>query len=456
MTRPNVLLVTVDSLRADHVSACNPESPVETLGIDRVGEEGTTYTDAVAQGPFTTFSMPSLFTSRYPTGLEYVELSDAVVGVYPSDDVTTLTERFASEGYDTGGFHSNPLLSTLFDFDRGFDAFEADLPFAGFELPGRLKLLTNKLRRLLRRHAYLPAEAVTDRATEWLDGRDGGPFFCWVHYMDVHGPYQSKTGFTYYNKYRGERLWGKAVRDPDAVTDAEHEELLATYREEVAYTDDQIGRLLDAVEERTDRPTVEVVTADHGEGFDEHGYYSHPHEVDDELVHVPLLVDDPTGCVDAGTVDAPTELVDVAPTLLDVADVEVPESFEGRSLAVDSDSDSGSGLSPGPGEDATGDVDEGREAVALVEAEVVPDYRGAVRTAEWTYVLDEIRDERRLVDRETGGTVDKSATPDRYAEFAGLFEAHRGRPAASDGATATHEIEDEDVRERLRKLGYVE
>jgi len=435
MTRPNVLLITVDSLRADHVSACDPDAPVKTPNIDRIGHSGTTYTDAVAQGPFTTFSMPSLFTSRYPTGLTYVELSEDVVGVYPPADAETLTERLAEVGYATGGFHSNPLLSNLFDFDRGFDEFDADLPFADIELPDRLKLLTNKLRRLLRTHPYLPAKMITDRAIDWIRSRDEDrPFFCWIHYMDVHGPYQRKTGFTYYNKYRAERLWQKAVGNPDDMTPEEHDELHETYATEIAYTDEQVGRLLDAVSDTTNRPTVEVLTADHGEGFAEHGYYSHPHEVDDELVHVPLLVEDPTRTVEPGPITTPTELVDVAPTVLKAADASQPASFEGVPL----------GSNPGD------------ESVAIAEAELVPALRMALRTSDWTYVVDDVRDDRYLVDRGTGDIVDEAAVPDRYDELVDIADAHRNRPAASETGTASHEIDDEDVQERLRQLGYVD
>lgn len=441
--RPNVLFVTVDSLRADHVS-CVADSPVETPGIDAVGERGTIFTDAYAQGPFTTFSMPSLFTSRYPTGLDYVEFSDNVVGVFP-DKEPTVTECLADTGYRTAGFHSNPLLSELFNFDRGFDTFDADLPLATLDLPGRLKLLTNKARRLLRQHAYLPAEHVTDRALDWLDGNQSGnnhripddesPFFLWTHYMDVHGPYQRKSGITYYNKYRGERLWRKAVHKPKEITPDEHDELVAAYREEVEYTDGHIGRLVEDVRARSDRPLLVVVTADHGDGFAEHGYYSHPHEVDDELVHVPLVIDDPTGMIKRESVDEPTGLLDVAPTLVVAAGMEPPETFEGTSLSVSRNVN-------------------GPQRV-IIEAEVTPGYRAAIVTNRWKYVFDEIRDSERLYDRRGGETdliVKDTETRIRLRE---ALHEHLDRDAAVNREEETVKGMSDEVADRLERLGYL-
>lgn len=434
---PNVLFITVDSLRADHVS-CIADSPVETPNIDAVAEDGTAYTDAYAQGPFTTFSMPSLFTGRYPSALEYTSFPGDVIGVYLSGG-TTLAEAVADGGYKTAGFHSNPLLSNLFEFDRGFDVFDADLPFSGLSLPGSFKLLTNKLRRLLRTHAYIPAKTITDRALEWVpDGDANEPFFLWTHYMDVHGPYQRKDGFVYLNKFRGERLWQKAVHSPSDITKAEHEELIETYREEVGYTDTEIGRLVDNIRRTTKRPTLVVVTSDHGEGFDEHGYYSHPHRTDDVLLHVPLVIDDPTETIDDGIVADPTELVNVGATILKAIGADIPASFEGTPLTA-TNGDNG--------------------PFAIGEAELVPDYRATFLDSDWKYVFDEAADEERLFARDGDDLNGEPITEgghEQFERFREMAAAHRSREAASEVGVTTDDIEDDEVRERLKQLGYME
>lgn len=434
---PNVLFITVDSLRADHVS-CITDSPVDTPSIDAVADSGTVYTDAYAQGPFTTFSMPSLFTGRYPSGLTYTSFSDDVVGVYLTGG-TTLAEAVADEGYLTAGFHSNPLLSNLFEFDRGFEVFDADLPLSDFSLPGNFKLLTNKLRRLLRTHAYIPAETITSRAIEWIDKQAADdPFFLWTHYMDVHGPYQRKDGFVYLNKFRGERLWQKAVHSPSEITDEEHQELIETYQEEVSYTDSQIGRLIDIVTDMTDRPTLVIVTADHGEGFGEHGYYSHPHRTHDVLLHVPLLIDDPTETIENRVVTEPTELIDVGPTILDLIGAEVPRSFEGQPL--------------------TATVNK-TDSIAIGEAELTPECRATFVDRDYKYVIDRIADEDRLYARSEGNLEGKLVTNtkrDQLERFRDIATKHRNREAAADYSDTNTDINDGEVRDRLKKLGYME
>jgi arylsulfatase len=173
-TRSNILLVTVDSLRADAVYG----EEVATPQLDELASQSQVYTNAFAQGPFTTFSMPSLFTSRYPTSLPYVKFSDSTVGVYIKE-TPSLPEVLKEAGYATAGFHSNPLLSHIFGFNRGFDVFDARLPFSNSGvLPGRLKILADKLFRLIRKHAYLPAGKLNERAIEWIDERPTDrPFF---------------------------------------------------------------------------------------------------------------------------------------------------------------------------------------------------------------------------------------------------------------------------------------
>jgi arylsulfatase len=443
---PNVLLVTVDSLRADAVYGSAVDTPV----CDDLAADGVTYDAAFSQGPFTTFSMPSLFTSRYPSGLEYVTFSDQTVGVY-IDEEPTLPEVLRRNGYQTAGFHSNPLLSNLFGFDRGFDTFDARLPFSNTDvLPGRAKILADKLFRLVRKHAYLPAEFINERALDWLDSRDSTqPFFLWLHYMDVHGPYQSKTGNTYLNKYRGERLWRKA-RNGELTTE-EHDRLRALYREEVAYTDECLGDLLAGLRERDCfEDTLVVLTADHGEQFGEHGTYSHPHQLYDELIHVPLVVRDPHGTT--GVVATPTELLDVFPSVCARLAVEPPQNLAGT---------------PSPGFTDVPAVDEdtadnASDPPAIVsEANLTPDYTGCIRTARWKYIRDEAA-EKLLFDLEADADEQENRLdeePGRAADLEARLDAHLDssrRAVGPERDVRRREISDTAVSDRLEDLGYLE
>ncbi|WP_132057812.1 sulfatase [Halorussus amylolyticus] len=435
LTSPNIVLITTDSLRADAIYDSKCDTPVH----DSLADEGIVYKNAFSQGAFTTFSMPSLFTSRYPSGLQYTKFSDSTVGVY-IDDEPTLPERLRERGYETAGFHSNPLLSNLFGFDRGFDTFDARLPLSGIDhFSGRAKILTDKLLRVFRKHAYLPAEKLNDRALDWLDARDGNrPFFLWLHYMDVHGPYQAKSGSTYLNKYRGERLWRKALKQPDEVTEAEHDRLEELYRIEVKYTDRCLGELFDGFRTRgVFEDTVTVLTSDHGEQFREHGKYSHPHHLYEELTHVPLIVRDPDR--ESGHVDSLTELVDVAPTLVERAGGTSSSTFSGRSLF--------------------GNSDDAR--VAFSEADLTPEYNGSVRTNRWRYIRDDTRNEELLFDHETDPSEQQDVLSDnpevgeRLAERLRLHTAADGRSVGRGRDVTKTEIEDGEVQDRLKDLGYL-
>lgn len=440
VSRPNVLLVTVDSLRADAVY----DDAVETPTFDRLRDAGTTYTKAFAQGPFTTFSMPSLFTSRYPSGLQYAEFSESTVGVY-IDEEPTIQTALSDAGYETAGFHSNPLLSNLFGFDRGFDTFDARLPLSstGF-IPGRGKILTDKLLRLVRKHPYLPAEKLTQRGLDWLGERSTNrPFFLWLHYMDVHGPYQPKSGNTYLNKFKGERLWRKAVTNPEELSPAESTRLREWYHEEITYTDRCLGELLDGLAARDLLDdTVTVVTADHGEQFGEHGRFSHPHQLYDELVHVPLIVDRPD--VEAETVDRLVELTDVAPTLCSVADADTPDSFVGSSLLR------------GDAEAATDDEYES----AISEADVVPTYTGCFRTSQWKLLRTGSRE--RLYDLTVDPTEQTDVSDEHesvVADLASRLDDHLaadGRDVGDGRSVASVDIESSETEDRLRDLGYLQ
>jgi len=471
--KPNVLFVTVDSLRSDHVGCCALESPVETPHVDALASDGIAFPNAFAQGPFTTFSMPSLFTARYPSGLHYTSHDDgAIVGV-AIDDERTIVEALADAGYVTAGFHSNPLLTDLFAFDQGFDAFDADMPFGTNDVSKPVLLLT-KARRLVRKHAYLPAEKLTDRSAAWAESRSGeDPFFLWTHYMDPHGPYQSKDGFAYYEKLRAERLWQKAVHDPETVTDAERDRLVETYREEVRYTDRHVGRLLDRVRAASDRPLVVVFTGDHGDGFGVHGYYSHPHELYDELLNVPLVVSAPDWPA-SETVETPVKLLDVAPTVLATAGVDRPGTFEGQSLAptvertvggtdVGGDDDGRAGVA---GDDATGDgparAGDGSIDLAdavFAEAQLETAYVGAVRADGWKYVSHGVDDATYLYDlsADSGERRDVGDEhPDVLDTLEDALSAHRERSAAVGDANETDGAIDGDVEGRLKRLGYLE
>lgn len=441
--RPNVLLMTVDSLRADHVYG----SLAETPAFDSLGADGVALEQAFAQGPFTTFSMPSLFTSKYPSQLTGIDFVEGVEGVLVAD-TSTIQERLRDAGYTTAGIHSNPLLSGLFGFDDGFDYFFDGLDDVTQRLPGRLTLLANKLVRLLRTTAYVPAADITDKTITWLRENGDEPFFLWVHYMDVHGPYQSRSGFTYPEKFRSEWLWRKAVHSPDEVTPEERARLRETYAEEVEYTDAAVGRLLDIFkDEGLYERTLVVLTADHGDEFAEHGSYSHENKLYDELIHVPLTVKPARVQNEIRPVESvPIPLLDVGATLVDAGDGRV-DGFEGTSLFTETAGHRGSETEQGR-RDSTPAI--------ISEAQLPPEYACAIRTASLKYIETPDGSELYNLQEDPGETANVvTEHADVAADFRDRLEAHREYCELSQRSDS-EVLDTDELNERLRRLGYIE
>lgn len=306
---PNVVLLTVDALRADHLS-CYGYDRQTTPNFDEFAEECVRFEHAFSPSSHTREALPALLTGRYP--------DDALDGRYrlEADSIATL---LAGEGYATAGFHSNPFVSRAYGFDAGFDTFDDDLHLGRHRL---LALFQRAIDKLRNRH-YARGEEITDRSLAWLDSLDGEPFFLWNHYMDPHGPYEPPDA---YRKQfhpdpvpdrEAQRLYKRAIRDPASITDDERGRLIDLYDAEIRYTDDHVGRFLDALEGRgLGSETTVILTADHGDAFGEHGYYGHPRYLHRELVHVPVLF--------RPAEDGEGTVVDAAVSTLDVANTCVP------------------------------------------------------------------------------------------------------------------------------------
>jgi arylsulfatase A-like enzyme len=313
--RPNVVLVVVDTLRADRLG-CYGNARGLTPNIDAEASHGIVFRRAYAQSSWTMPSVVSLLTSLLPH-------KHGVVG-YESmlrDDVVTLADTLARSGYVTGAFVANPLIRP--SDARGFETFHGP-PMNPGSPPAWAARLNLDVRIWLEDHVgpHHPLD----------------PIFLYVHYMDTHPPY-GKTRHL-------ERMFGsRPLPDLAAVNAAAllsrvypmssdmAAALRDTYDAEVAEVDEQIGVLLSGLRVRhlLDDAVV-VITADHGEEFWDHGSTGHGHTVYEELIRVPLVMT-VSGRDGGSVVDDPTSLVDVAPTVLELATVPILPSFEGHSRA---------------------------------------------------------------------------------------------------------------------------
>jgi arylsulfatase A-like enzyme/Flp pilus assembly protein TadD len=292
--RPNVLLVTLDTTRADHLG-CYGARDALTPALDGLAARGTLFEHAYTASPMTLPAHATLMT-----GLEPPEHGLRVNGKSRlAPTIPTLAEILSAQGYRTGAFVAAFVLNRQFGLDRGFTVYDDDLAGA------RKQTVEEHL------SVYRPGDRVVDAALAWLETTDPGrPFFAWVHLYDPHWPNYANAALA------GTRFAG-----------------VASYDAEVAFMDLQVARLLDFLDRRGIREeTLVVAIADHGEGLGDHGEQEHGYLLNEEVLRVPLLVALP-GVVRPGhRVDAVVSSVDVVPTILDLLEVPDGTRSRGRSL----------------------------------------------------------------------------------------------------------------------------
>lgn len=416
--RPNVLVVLVDALRGDALSVNGYGLPTTPYLDAMVRDGAVNFRRAYAHSTWTKPSIASLFTSLHPAehGIHLVASpgeGDQLLAQSLDGSFTTLAEAFRSAGYQTGAVINQVHLSRS-GFDQGFDEF-VSMRGKG---AGRLN------RRLLR----------------WLDGLDREkPFFAYLHYLDVHWPYNNRSG-------RGQ-IFGPTELDPEPPTrgnratewaaDFDEESLAplrARYDHEVAFIDRRIASLAAALEERgLAEETLLVVTSDHGEGFLEHGRIQHGYAPYAEVTHVPLILRLPAWLeVAERDIDTPVGIVDVMPTLLELAGIEPPEGLQGKSLVR---------LMRGRSPRRVTVFANGEEAVA-------------VRGPGHAVLRFDDRLERFDAAADPGERRPLATCPAECRRLVEQADLYARLLAASDPARAVLQLTDEELEE-LRQLGYL-
>lgn len=293
--------ISQDTVRADHLGSygyARPTSP----GFDRMARGWALFENAVATAPWTLPSLASQMTSRYPA------YHGAVMETLAANDDPTLFERLADAGFTVLGVTGNPYVSMERSLARGFDAL--------WMTDGR-------------------AAEVNLQTLQALDLWPGGDLALFVHYMDPHASYSAPPPYDrmfddpgYRGSVRGVANFPKFY---SVIGPADTDHLKASYDGEIAYTDASISRLFRDLEERgLTSEAVIAYSADHGEEFKDHGYWSHGHTLYEELLHVPFAVRVPGFA--ARRIPQAVSMVDLAPTLLDALGIRSPPSFQGRSL----------------------------------------------------------------------------------------------------------------------------
>jgi arylsulfatase A-like enzyme/Flp pilus assembly protein TadD len=290
---PNLLLVTIDTLRPDHLG-CYGYDQIQTPSIDSLAAQGFRFTQAFTPVPITLPSHTVILTGTYPMMSGIHDFSGNIL----NSSQPTLASVLSARGYDTGAVIAAAVLDRRFGLNRGFDFYYDHFDFS--------RLAESNLDLMER-----PANQVVDQALQWLSKPRSKPFFLWVHFYDPHHPYKPPAPFN--EKYKAN-----------------------LYDGEIAFADSQLGRLLGYLKQRgVYDHTLIVFAGDHGEGLGEHGEATHGFFIYNSTLHVPLIVKPVVGAkTPKAVVPAQVSLVDLMPTTLGLLHIPVPSQVQGKNVAA--------------------------------------------------------------------------------------------------------------------------
>jgi arylsulfatase A-like enzyme len=443
--RPNLIMVVVDTLRADHLGCYGYERGTSPH-IDAFAAESQVFDNAVAQSSWTSPSVASLFTSAYPSVHGVTGFGSRL-----PPTMETLAEVLQGHGFRTAAFSANfAQITQRNGFAQGFDTFQVIKKKWRDE---------DKQEGDVGKWRAAGAIAVTKKALAWLREESAAPFFLYLHYMDPHSDYNPPTPLRkrFENPYDGAingstKQILQVERGELSLDEADRSHLIDLYDAEVATADAGFGRVLEYLEEEDLLGgSVVVILSDHGEEFLDHGRLFHGFTLYAEMIRVPLIVRAP-GLEAGRRISQLVELIDVGPTVLDLLQIPDERSSQGRSLT---------GLLDG---ESPGQPDARAYSELSDDAPLIGEVRGrthsrAVWSESWSYL------------QRMDGTVelyehsgDPGQTANRIGaegETARAFEAElqslvavlesAAKPAPAAGAPVG-----EEEREQLRTLGYLE
>ncbi len=323
----HVILITVDTLRADRISAYNPEA-LPTPSIDRLAKDALVFTKALSPAPWALPAMASILTGVSPS-VHGATHHDSRV----PDNAMTLAEYMNQEGYRTAAIGDNSLLNPVHNLTQGFDEYDFFPKLSMGDSFGAVLLQTRR-----RFQPEVSTDDLTDLFIQWIRANRKNDFFLWLHYYDPHEPYappprllpeeSPEPGIgTYFDR-------GKEVRGGQFVPSlAERGWIRKLYESEVRYVDQNIGALMDILDRlELYRDSLIVLTSDHGEEFWEHAGLGHGHSLHDELLWVPLMIKLP-GLDSRGRISTLVDTTSLTPTVLELCGISYqPDGFSAGSL----------------------------------------------------------------------------------------------------------------------------
>ena len=345
--RPNVILIVMDTVRADHLSLYGYHRDT-TPNLKKLAADSALYPQALSAADITLTSHASIFTGLYPSWHgAYCQPPGAIYGrrIGP---VPTMAEELAKNGYHTLGVAANLYLRSQFGLQRGFAEFRIPRPVPILAGDESWYMLRNGIRHAINLVAdtsqfdrlYSRADAVNSEFFAMLNQPElaQAPFFAFLNYMDAHFPYIPPSPFD--RLFPGKSSATEADLDRMQAKASQGEPLPALYTSHavsqydggISYIDSRVGQLVDWLKSQNlYANTMIIITADHGESFGERRLFLHGNSLYANLLHVGLLVKYPHSA-HAGTVDAPVSLIDIFPTVMSVAGIKPPAGLQGLNL----------------------------------------------------------------------------------------------------------------------------
>jgi arylsulfatase A-like enzyme len=338
-TRPNIVLIVIDTLRADHLPIYGYSRETAPV-LGDLARRSAIFTRMYAQSASTKPSIATMFSSVYPSVHNVHDTHDFV-----SDSLTVLAEVLRAAGYRTFGVSANTNVSPTFGYSQGFEEFRVWKTESALRLTSMGRVLeeilgSTRLARLLgeRREIVPRAEMITELTLDWVSRNARGPLFLYTHYIDPHFPYRAPAPYGARFDHRRQAPLRAGGVDPLLLLAPGNDRdrvarTLDQYDGEISYADHHVGRLLEGLRKRgVLDDAIVIVTADHGEEFFEHGKDGHGKSAYEEVLRVPFLVHWPARIAPA-TIEQPAGLIDVMPTLLALLGIETQADMQGISLA---------------------------------------------------------------------------------------------------------------------------
>lgn len=462
MTRRNLILITVDSLRHDFYKLKNLFG-IDTPYLDSLLREGSYFDQAISNGPNTPSSFPAIHTSYYASMCPMKTITEIVSSQAPClIGRTTIAEVLQREGYITAAFHANPFLSTFYGYDRGFMHFNYEgwaSTFHGKAMDAWLPLRDSLLQKLrIKKKSIagriLDAVRITLRTNErqktnlyrklgqFLEGVKS-PFFLWVHDMDIHFPYHPNGG-SLWEFLHARHLNQRMLRAPNNLTAVDIFGLRRLYISGLKRIDQNVGMLLKRLTKvgHSFHDTFVIFTSDHGEELHEHGGFLHGSptgegKLYDELIRVPLLICGPG--IERRSIERQVELRSIPKTICELLEIDAVGHFNGKSL-----------------------FDKHGQSAVISEYLTTQKQGYSVRTSRYKYIRivhrREVRHELYDLRKDSEENRNLWQQQNKLADnLVRMIESHiKTNAMDTKKETTVYETgEEEKIKDRLRRLGYL-